>query len=1082
MEEKRNITSGDKIPGCERLTRPEEIKGLSKYLGAIRRTQEKWISENMPDAPLEEPIEDKVSELPDGKETIDITSPEHLPEDLIKIDPSEISLKAGKIKLRAPEDPKLPKGSEGLSVAEIEELPKEVVGLDIPKDRLKTGVERLIVDENINLPTDSVRISDDRKERLPKDLYRIHPEEITLGQKKERLVVKEAETLPEDVIGLGVNEPDSLPGGNLTIAIIHPGELPKDKEDIYPEEPKSLGNYLDRITIKGPDDLRQKKLDLDITFPDSLPDKREKISIKDLDSLPGDRLGLNIGEDPELPKTRLDISPGEPDLPKTRLDINPKDPDLPKGNIKINPAEIKSLPNTALGLIKEDISGLPKDNLFLEVTNSSRLDDLIKSMSSDELYDEVIKLLEWQRRGEGSGNLELAGIISAYLGPGGDSSEGRIKEAAGKIASILEKQRKLLNNIEDPEIIQEKKDLPGGSRRKNIESRELYQDSGKIKMPEYRTPQGEDPTKDLSNLLNPAFYDQDRYIRRLAEIAANATSGDGQLSASLRNQVLQQTLRALFWARLATERETGMARDRLPGGSIVKQGLQELVRGGIISRIGNSIESELKKIYTISKNSILNPDSHRLPENRPSKDSNGNVEMANSEEVFNNTFFKDGLRKDSALESISDRINETKKNIAKEKSNLRNLRFNIFDIENTNSSSKILSGLKEGFSNEADKVENQLNQEYAKLEKLAEAQDYINSEGSSGIALTLHDLCPNTDPKGISKMEDLKKALVESPYITTPWKLIKPGNNATLDNNAYWELIIQPYLEVNENGGYSFLPSIKEINFENMVQHGHNTLYSKWIPISNFELQKSKLVSKSLGLFDGEISYPVSVEYTNELRITVVDDQYKSWRRYFQRCADVSIFFSEAHKEDYYKEKESVILPTAIDKSKICAAYYKNIAFNIKIYCMTPQYSTIRKFDLLCVMKDFGDEWMGEIEGGGQDLSISFSVVGENPPTNMLDIEKTALQKQQEKEAKESQEKLNETFRQYEEDSLRHTAPARIIGENETLDEKLNANIRESYREMDRMMDDLLEEENKRLADLAAEENKAYLDELLKNL
>ena len=46
---------------------------------------------------------------------------------------------------------------------------------------------------------------------------------------------------------------------------------------------------------------------------------------------------------------------------------------------------------------------------------------------------------------------------------------------------------------------------------------------------------------------------------------------------------------------------------------------------------------------------------------------------------------------------------------------------------------------------------------------------------------------------------------------------------------------------------------------------------------------------------------------------------------------------------------------------------------------MTPQYSTIRKFDLLLVLKDFSEEYTGDIDGGAGDLTVSFSIVGENP-------------------------------------------------------------------------------------------------------
>lgn len=44
---------------------------------------------------------------------------------------------------------------------------------------------------------------------------------------------------------------------------------------------------------------------------------------------------------------------------------------------------------------------------------------------------------------------------------------------------------------------------------------------------------------------------------------------------------------------------------------------------------------------------------------------------------------------------------------------------------------------------------------------------------------------------------------------------------------------------------------------------------------------------------------------------------------------------------------------------------------------MNPQYSTLRKFSLLCVLKDFSEDYTGEVDSGGSDLSVSFSIVGE---------------------------------------------------------------------------------------------------------
>ncbi len=285
------------------------------------------------------------------------------------------------------------------------------------------------------------------------------------------------------------------------------------------------------------------------------------------------------------------------------------------------------------------------------------------------------------------------------------------------------------------------------------------------------------------------------------------------------------------------------------------------------------------------------------------------------------------------------------------------------------------------------------------------SDNYLNG---GGIRTTLMDLCSNKGYEGIEKVgsvENLLELLKNSDYITTPSKFgtIHVGNYGVqmLDSNAYWEVVIEPLCDKGLNGGFSYLPCFNEINVINWCTHGVMTSYNKWVPISNFELQKAKLTNKTVGLFDGEFSFPVSIEFTNEFRITVVDDQFKSWRNYFQKCMDVAVYNSEAHNEDFYKDngivwetvdKETgklVINPdftavaskavTAIDKSIISVSFYKNITFRIRIYVMTPQFSTIRRFDLLCVLKEFSEEYSGDIDAGGVDLNVTFSIVGENP-------------------------------------------------------------------------------------------------------
>ena len=253
----------------------------------------------------------------------------------------------------------------------------------------------------------------------------------------------------------------------------------------------------------------------------------------------------------------------------------------------------------------------------------------------------------------------------------------------------------------------------------------------------------------------------------------------------------------------------------------------------------------------------------------------------------------------------------------------------------------------------------------------------------TGINLTLKDLCLNSKPDTV---EGLMDTLKSSPYITTPRKFgtIERGlyNSQTLDQNSYWEVILEPFVNTQLNGGYSYLPAIHEINSANKSKFGVTTGYNSWIPIVGFELQKQKVGTKSLGLYDGEISYPSTVEFTNEVRITIVDDQYKSWRRYFETCAKAAVFNSTPHDSNYYTDATGTSSgeKTVIDQTNICVSLYKNITFRCQIYIMTPQYATVRKYDLLLVMKDFSEEYTGDIDASASDLTISFSIVGENPP------------------------------------------------------------------------------------------------------
>ena len=465
------------------------------------------------------------------------------------------------------------------------------------------------------------------------------------------------------------------------------------------------------------------------------------------------------------------------------------------------------------------------------------------------------------------------------------------------------------------------------------------------------------------------------YIRQIAEWVGDLSAGTG-----LREMLINETLHLLVALRRQLEVVTNANKDRLPGNN---NGLvSSLIQGGVSGAINSAIDAGINAISA-------RPETDQ-PLNRPRIDT-------------------DGERNTTPTTAANNRVEWSVTEKGESGLLLKKIGQNFVN--------SFWSGEGEGFKDN-----------YTEFKS-----GYMLGQG---IYTTLMDLCGEKNPGNIESVESLKDLLKKSPYITTPSKFgtIQDGlyRTTTLDTNSNWEIILEPFCSDTMNGGFSYLPAIQEINTENYYRHGVITHYNKWIPFINFSLQKSRLNSKTLGLFDGEISYPVSAELMNELRLTIVDDQYKSWRHYFQKCMDVSVYNSQAHEADYYgissiNKKTTIVntnlyfengsmgistttathktslgysvdndsklyIPTAVDKSNICVAFYKNITFRIRIYVMTPQFSTIRKFDLLCVLKDFTEEYEGDIDAPGPDLNLVFSVVGENPDNNIEKIRQEKLE------------------------------------------------------------------------------------------
>lgn len=238
----------------------------------------------------------------------------------------------------------------------------------------------------------------------------------------------------------------------------------------------------------------------------------------------------------------------------------------------------------------------------------------------------------------------------------------------------------------------------------------------------------------------------------------------------------------------------------------------------------------------------------------------------------------------------------------------------------------------------------------------------------------------STSPKVLGNLNNLRTILTRSAnssltnyknHLAPKEGKFKGIGNLGLDSNHVWEMTLEPLIDNKLNGGFTYLPNIRYMNYLNSDQFGITTGYGRWLPFNSFELQDRKLTSRSVNLFDGDIAVPISMEFTNELRVTLVDDQLKTFRRYFDMASKAAVFKSKS-----YSSNEDLTDPE-IDESQQLVAMYKNVTFVCNIYIMNGEFATVKKYPLLVVLRDHQVEYSGETESGGNDLSLQFSIVGD---------------------------------------------------------------------------------------------------------
>ena len=988
------------------LEKTIETSELSSYREDLKETPEE----------LDE-LEDHREKLNSGKDNLkeleDTKVKLRNPVDDAELSKTKVSLE------RTVEDKELETYRENLR-----KTPEELDELENHKESLRSG------EELKSLPEDKITLGGTVKvlEELGNtkiDLEGTEESEIsTLEDYRENLSVEDNNSLEDtrvDLKGTVEYEASELEDARINLTGTEESE-PKsledkriDLEDTKESEPKALEN--ERIDLENTEESEISTLE----------DYRENLSVEDNNSLEDTRIDLTGTKKAEMSELEdyLDDLENTKDyeaseLEDTRIDLT--------GTKEFEPKSLEDERINLEGTKEYESSSLEDERIDLKGTEEAEpesLEDFIDKLEDTrdfELEDEKLELPETSGDGyEGytplgpeeldslGGNinnfydslLEVPEIADAPrqsgdytpLGPeeldslGGDlgnfyDSILEVPETDNENYLSPEEVEKIIENPEQQYNYKDKlPEVAKGNSAPRVETEGSYnylspEEVEKIienptyfynqqkEIPDAQAPDGQEIYKYSENpelsseqvegppMKLPKFglesLNLSNYLRWTAEKAVGWTGVHGEA----RQLLVNETLAGLVVARDELEKVTKSNRYRLPGndGGL----LGDLVSGGVsgaLDNLGDKLGDAVNSIVGSKSVDISNP------LNRPDE----------------NKFKYNGFEEANTRSTSSNASNPIKSQ-------------SVFSYDEIELLSKITNeGAKKNSSSSFWKKAGSALKDMALGSSGGERtysfkNNYISGKG---ILITLEELCGiSSDTDDTNTVEGLYNVLKSSPFITTPDKFTSTGysnyNIQTLDTNAFWEIALEPYAGP-ENGDLNYLPGIHEINIRNIVMHGVNTAYNKWIPFTSFDLQKSKMTSKTLSLYDGEISYPVSMEFTNELRITIADDQYKSWRRYFEECAKAAIYNSEGHTSDYYILPPDEYSLTAIDTNNVCIAMYKNICFRCRIYVMTPQYSTIQKFDLLLVMKDFSEEYTGDIGDGAGDLMVSFSIVGENP-------------------------------------------------------------------------------------------------------
>lgn len=1049
------LSRSNRLPGSEKLTRPEEIGQLSKYLKSIKEVYEE--STRLEDQvlgvsgystgkiPEVGELEKKLVKAPTNEgENPDLSQkilgvPGKRKED--KLEKKRIDLEDNRENRLEKDAVKAPKnhGGEVLQLEEVIKKIQDVRNQNLEGKRLNLLDERQIAledtrldlqaminaslrdkridlsdnrdikleDTKLNL-TDSrqpeledkrLNLKDERESRLSDKIIGLkEPEEIGLEDKRLDIKDEGVNSLETKRINLSAEENIELGNKRLEIYDSRQIELEDKKIGLKDDRKVELGNKKIELKDDKTPELENTRLNLTDDRNTKLGDTRVDLFDDRNPELPDKKIGLVDDGEVELGNKRLDIwDEREQSLSDKRLDLeDDRETELGNKRIGLEDSRETELGNKRLDLTDERENELEDKKIELEDNRKTSLSDKVLGLKDDRetsLSDKILGLTDDRESELEDKRLDLndereTSLSDKIL----ELTDERNPELSDKIIGLEDNREIGLGNTrldlkDDREDKLEDK-LVEGLENENGEPEELY--DSLLELPENENGEPGELYSQFLGIEENQNTTPDSLSEKILNIAENQnTTPDLSNVDSLKEYTAGLSDAELyeFAMKIANEGEMDGWLSKVE--SLMSAYLSsDILTPKRAIEFRDAINNTLEMSYFGSQTAL------RVPVDTSSGTTWAKAEEAIGEQIT-------GTNRRDALDEMIVKMVDYKK-ISLPGSNIidtvkDNIPKNASDVISGSISHNYPVNAPIGLNGLAvpggpgDAIYQAANNR-TRMDSLDHVGDVIGNTfysrywSSKSFKTTLEDLCPIAGKAPVASLAELKAILKSSPYFTSPGKFMTDTkgsyNTMTLDTNMYWEVTIEPFCCDSgscSNGGYSYLPDIREINYLNKEIHKVRTNYGRWAPINSFELQKSKLQTKSLQLFEGEIAYPSGMEFTNELRLTFVDDSWKSWKRYFERCAQASVFNTNEKKKDDYESEFNDSYITRIDKTNVCVASYKNVTFNIKIYILNPQLNLLNRFNLLCVLKDFSEEYVGDIDSGGTDLNVSFSIVGENP-------------------------------------------------------------------------------------------------------